>query len=55
MEVFWKQGYENTSMNDLLDAMGIQRGSFYNTFGSKKETYLRALDRYGQFMPEGGP
>lgn len=55
MEVFWKQGYENTSLNDLLEAMGIQRGSFYNTFGSKKETYLRALDRYGQFMTEGGP
>jgi len=55
MEVFWKQGYENTSLNDLLEAMHIQRGSFYNTFGSKKETYLRALDRYGQFMTEGGP
>lgn len=55
MEVFWKKGYRNTSLDDLLDAMGIQRGSFYNTFGSKKETYLRAIDRYSKFMFNGGP
>ena len=55
MVVFWKKGYQNTSLDDLLDAMGIQRGSFYNTFGSKKETYLRAIDRYTEFMFNGGP
>ncbi len=55
MEVFWKKGYQKTSLDDLLDAMGIQRGSFYNTFGSKKETYLRAIDRYTEFMFHGGP
>ncbi len=55
MVVFWKKGYQNTSLDDLLDAMGIQRGSFYNTFGSKKETYLRAIDRYIEFMFDGGP
>ncbi len=55
MVVFWKKGYQNTSLDDLLEAMGIQRGSFYNTFGSKKETYLRALDRYIEFMFDGGP
>ncbi len=55
MEVFWKKGYQNTSLDDLLDAMGIQRGSFYNTFGSKRETYLRTIDRYTEFMFDGGP
>jgi AcrR family transcriptional regulator len=55
MEVFWKQGYHDTSLDDLLEAMGIQRGSFYNTFRSKKETYLRAIDRYADFMANGGP
>lgn len=55
MEVFWRQGYKNTSLDDLLDAMGIQRGSFYNAFGSKKETYVRTLDRYADFMVHGGP
>ena len=54
MEVFWKQGYQNTSLDDLLEAMGIQRGSFYNTFGSKRETYLRAIDRYVEIMADGG-
>lgn len=55
MEVFWKKGYQNTSLDALLGAMGIQRGSFYNTFGSKKEVYLRALARYADFMTNGGP
>ncbi len=55
MQVFWERGYQNTSLDDLLKAMRIQRGSFYNTFGSKKETYLRAIDRYSEFMFNGGP
>ncbi|MEO0660648.1 MAG: TetR/AcrR family transcriptional regulator [Planctomycetota bacterium] len=45
-ETFWSAGYEATSMTSLLDAMGIQKGSFYDTFGSKRDAYLRALDRY---------
>jgi TetR/AcrR family transcriptional regulator, transcriptional repressor for nem operon len=55
LEVFWKLGYANTSLDDLTKAMGIQRGSFYNTFGSKRETYLRALMRYADVMTSGGP
>jgi TetR/AcrR family transcriptional repressor of nem operon len=55
MEVFWKKGYQNTTTDDLMHAMGIQRGSFYNAFGSKKEVYLRTLDRYVEVMTEGGP
>lgn len=47
-ERFWSQGYEATSMCDLLDAMGIQKGSFYDTYGSKREVYLRSLEQYGQ-------
>ena len=45
-ETFWTQGYESTSMNDLLAAMGIQKGSFYDTYGSKRDAYLRALGQY---------
>ncbi len=55
MEVFWEKGYQATSTNDLMQAMGIQRGSFYNAFGSKKKTYLRTLDRYLKRLAKGGP
>lgn len=46
MHVFWEKGYENTSLKDLLGAMEILNGSFYHTFGSKKNVYLRALQMY---------
>jgi len=46
MIAFWTRGYENTSMQDLLDAMGIQRGSFYDTFKCKHDALLGALNRY---------
>ena len=45
-ETFWSKGYEATSLRDLMSAMGIHKGSFYDTYGSKKELYLKALDRY---------
>ena len=45
-ETFWTHGYDATSMTDLLDAMGIQKGSFYATFGSKRDAYLRSLEQY---------
>ncbi len=45
-EAFWTHGYQATSISDLLKAMGIQKGSFYNTYGSKHEIYLRALEQY---------
>ena len=43
---FWKHGYEATSTNDLLDAMGIGRQSLYNSFGDKKTIFLEVLRRY---------
>ena len=44
--VFWKKGYSGTSLRDLLKAMGIGEGSFYNTLKSKKQLYLECLKRY---------
>lgn len=46
MAAFWQKGYEATSMQDLLDHMGINRGSLYNTYGDKQKLFLSALDYY---------
>lgn len=46
MHVFWHKGYEATSMEDLLTAMDLNRGSLYATFGDKRELFLKVLDRY---------
>ena len=46
MEAFWARGYEATSMQDLVDCMGINRGSIYATFGDKRGLFIQALQRY---------
>ncbi|MGB3695633.1 MAG: TetR/AcrR family transcriptional regulator [Spirulinaceae cyanobacterium] len=47
MELFWYKGYEATSISDLVEHMGINRASLYDTFGDKHRLFLAALDRYG--------
>ena len=46
MEAFWACGYEATSVQDLVDCMGIGRGSLYATFGDKRSLFLQALRLY---------
>ncbi|KQN99875.1 TetR/AcrR family transcriptional regulator [Paenibacillus sp. Leaf72] len=46
MQLFWKQGYEKTSMSDLVEHMGIHRRSLYDTFGDKHTLFLKAMERY---------
>jgi len=46
LELFWRRGYEATSMADLVEHLGVGRASIYATFGNKHELYLKALDRY---------
>ncbi|PSL57544.1 TetR family transcriptional regulator [Saccharothrix carnea] len=46
LEVFWRQGYEGTSLTDLTTALGINRPSLYAAFGNKEELFLKALERY---------
>lgn len=46
IQLFWMQGYEKTSMQDLVDYMRIHRRSIYDTFGDKHALYMKALERY---------
>jgi len=46
LQVFWRKGYEGTSLPDLTGAMGINRPSLYAAFGNKEELFRRVLDRY---------
>ncbi len=53
MKLFWTKGFEATSMNDLVEAMGINKGSLYNTFGSKQKLFTRAVRQYKGANHEG--
>jgi TetR/AcrR family transcriptional repressor of nem operon len=46
MNLFWRLGYEHTSVEDLMREMGIARQSLYDTFGDKRALYLKALAFY---------
>jgi TetR/AcrR family transcriptional repressor of nem operon len=46
MQVFWEKGYESSSIADLTEATGINRGSLYNAFGGKLKLFVRALTKY---------
>ncbi|MCB1519018.1 MAG: TetR/AcrR family transcriptional regulator [Hyphomicrobiaceae bacterium] len=48
LEAFWSRGFEATSMQDLVDCMGINRGSLYATFGDKRALFLAALASYDE-------
>ncbi len=48
MRVFWEKGYESTSMQDLVDATGLLKGSLYGAFGDKAAMYLTALAHYDE-------
>lgn len=48
MQAFWSRGYAATSMQDLVDAMGVNRGSLYATFGDKHELFLSALRMFDE-------
>ncbi|HEY4339386.1 MAG TPA: TetR/AcrR family transcriptional regulator [Steroidobacteraceae bacterium] len=46
MRLFWRQGYEGTSLADLTRELGLSRPSLYAAFGSKEALFLKALDLY---------
>jgi len=46
MNVFWEKGYNATSMQDLVDAMQINRSSLYNTIGDKHQLFIKCIGNY---------
>ena len=46
LDIFWAKGFEATSMQELVNAMGVNRASMYQTYGNKSELYSAAIDRY---------
>jgi TetR/AcrR family transcriptional repressor of nem operon len=54
MKVFWDKGYEATSMQDLVAASGLHKGSLYGAFGDKQALYLTALKHYDRTRVQAG-
>ena len=46
LHVFWRKGYEGTSLTDLTEAVGVNRPSLYAAFGNKEELFRKVLERY---------
>ncbi|MHA2028253.1 MAG: TetR/AcrR family transcriptional regulator [Candidatus Kariarchaeaceae archaeon] len=53
MELFWFKGYENTSMSDLKEHLGLSAQSIYDTFGGKENLYLQTLELFYGNSVEG--
>lgn len=52
MDVFWKKGYNGTTMRDLTEAMGINSSSLYNTIGDKHQLFVRSIKHYTESRME---
>jgi TetR/AcrR family transcriptional repressor of nem operon len=50
MEQFWKEGFEASSIQKLLDATDINRGTLYNSFGDKDAFFKTCVDRYNALL-----
>src|SRR5262245_50035003 len=53
LDVFWRKGLNDATMQDLATATGLQRGSLYNAYGDKEAIFLRAFDQYAAQFLEG--
>ena len=46
LNVFWRKGYDGTSLADLTEAMGINKPSLYSAYGNKEQLFLKAIELY---------
>jgi len=51
VEVFWKKGFDDASIQDLVEATGLNRGSLYNAFGDKAHLFATVMERYRAASP----
>lgn len=51
--LFWRKGYYATSIQDLVNHLGINRASLYDTFGDKEKLFSRAFEHYRQTNTKG--
>ena len=54
MNLFWKQGYEGTGLSDIMQATGLQKGSLYKAYGSKRHMYVCSLEYYEKQVVDAG-
>lgn len=52
MDLFWTKGYESTGVSELAAAIGITRSSFYNSFESRDQIFIEAMDHYTKIAPD---
>ena len=48
LDVFWRKGLHDATMQEIAVATGVQRGSLYNAYGDKEAIFLRAFDQYAE-------
>ncbi|MEM7116330.1 MAG: TetR/AcrR family transcriptional regulator [Chloroflexota bacterium] len=48
MRLYWKNGYTNTSLEEIIQTIGITKPSLYAAFGNKEQLFIAALERYLQ-------
>lgn len=48
LNIFWQKGYNGTSMQDLVDGLGISRSSMYDTYTDKYTLFIKSLERYAE-------
>jgi len=46
LELFWQHGYQGVGLTELLDGMGIARQSLYDTFGNKRQLFIKTIEHY---------
>ena len=53
LAIFWQKGYNGTSMQDLVEGLGISRSSMYDTYTDKYTLFVKSLERYRQQTAAG--